>query len=79
VQNYRTLSHKKTGKDTQHRFYKFVATPVLLYGSETWALNKSYKRKIETEEMRFLRYVADTTDEMKPVTLPSAMNYRYLI
>jgi hypothetical protein len=34
-----------------------MATPMLSYGSETWALNRSDKRKTDTADMR-LRYVA---------------------
>jgi len=35
---YATLSEniKKTRTDTQTKFYKVVARPTLLYGSETW-------------------------------------------
>jgi hypothetical protein len=48
----------KTGKDTQITFHKVTAAPVLLYGSENWALNGSERRKIEAAEMRFLRHVS---------------------
>jgi hypothetical protein len=36
-----------------------MAVPTLLYGCETWALNRSDKRKIETAELRFLRHAAE--------------------
>jgi hypothetical protein len=39
----RTLTNKAR-KDTQIRFYKVMATPVLLYGSETWPLNIGDKK-----------------------------------
>jgi hypothetical protein len=39
----------------------FLAVPTLLYGRETWALNSSIKKKIETAEMRFLWNVAGYT------------------
>jgi hypothetical protein len=31
---------KKTRKETNLKFYKIIAVPVLLYGSETWTLRK---------------------------------------
>ena len=43
---------------TQIKLYKVMAVPVLMYGSENWSLNWSYKRKIEAAEMRFLRPMA---------------------
>lgn len=56
----RTLKNK-TRRDTVLKFYKTMAVPVLAYGAETWAMNRSDKRIIETAEMRFLRYVAGCT------------------
>jgi hypothetical protein len=61
----RTLTNK-TRKDTQLKFYKVMAVPVL-YGCENWALNRVDRRKIETAEMKFLRRVAVYTlrDEVR--------------
>jgi hypothetical protein len=39
------------------KFYKFVAKPTLLYGSETWVTTKRYMTRLEAEEMPFLRSV----------------------
>jgi hypothetical protein len=36
---------------------KVMAIPTHLYGCETWAVNRSDERKIETAEKRFLRHV----------------------
>jgi hypothetical protein len=55
-----TLTNK-TRKDTQLKFHDVMAVPTLLYGCETWALNRSDNRKIKTAEMRFLRHVAGYT------------------
>jgi hypothetical protein len=41
----RTLTNK-TRKDTQLKFYKVMAVPVLLYGCKNWALNRVDRRKI---------------------------------
>ena len=49
------LLKRKTQLSTQIKFDKFMAVPVLMYGSENWSLNRSDKRKIEAAEMRFLR------------------------
>ena len=56
----RTLKGK-TQLSTQIKFYKVVAVPVQMYGSENWTLNRSDKRKLEAAEMRFLRSTAGYT------------------
>jgi hypothetical protein len=48
---------KKTHTDTQMKFYKVVARPTLLYGSETWVTTKRDMTRLEAAEMRFLRSV----------------------
>lgn len=50
----RTLGNKSR-KDTQMNFYKIMAVPILLYGSETWVTIK--KDKKVTAEIIFLRAV----------------------
>jgi hypothetical protein len=42
------------------KFYKVMAVPMLMYGSENWAMNKAH-RTVEAAEMKFLRYVAGYT------------------
>jgi hypothetical protein len=66
-----TPSQIKLRKDTQLKFYKVVAVPMLLYECETLALNRSDKQKIKTAEMRFLRHVAGYTrrDEISDLTI----------
>ena len=56
----RTLKGK-TQLSTQNKFYKVMAVPVLMYGSENWSLNRSDKRKLKAAEMRFLRPTAGYT------------------
>ena len=51
----------KTQLSTQIIFYKMMAVPVLMYGSENWSLKRSDKRKIEAAGMRFLRPMAGYT------------------
>jgi hypothetical protein len=42
-------------------FYKVMALPVLLYGSETWAIETKDMSKIQATEMRYLRSVEGCT------------------
>jgi hypothetical protein len=43
------------------KFYKVVARPTLLYGSETWVTTKRDMTGLEAAEMRFLRSVKGCT------------------
>ena len=52
---------KKTRTDTHMRFYKVVARPTLLYGSETWVTTMQDMTRLEAAEMRFLRSVKGYT------------------
>jgi hypothetical protein len=56
----RTLK-TKTKKTTQIKFYKVMALPVLLYGSETWTIKTKDMSKIQATEMRYLRSVKGCT------------------
>ena len=47
--------------DTQMKFYKVVARPTLLYGSETWVSTKRDMARLEAAEMHFLRSVKGYT------------------
>jgi len=44
----------KTRTDTQMKFYKVVARPTLLYGSETWVTTTRDMTRLEAAEMLFL-------------------------
>ena len=52
---------KKTRKDIQMKFYKVVARPSLLYGSEIWITTKRDMTRLEAAAMRFLRSVTGYT------------------
>jgi hypothetical protein len=56
----RTLNIR-TGKETEIKFYKPMAVPVLRYGSEIWTITKKQEAKMETGEMEFLWSVAGYT------------------
>ena len=51
----------KARTDIQMKFYKVVARPTLLYGSETWVTTKRDMTRLEGTEMRFLGSVKGYT------------------
>jgi hypothetical protein len=56
----RTLA-RKVMKETVLGFYKIMAMPAVLYGSECWTLTKRQKNsRLEAAEMRFLDQWQDT-------------------
>ena len=57
----RKILRKKTRKETQLKFYRVMATPVLLYGSETWTLGSRDLSRIQATEMRHLRPIKGCT------------------
>jgi hypothetical protein len=56
----RTLK-KKIMKETNVKFYKIMAVPVLLNGSETWTPRKRDWNRIQAAEMKYLRTVKGCT------------------
>lgn len=42
-------------------FYQIMAIPILLYGSETWALTTKQLQRIKGAEMRLLKPLAGYT------------------
>ena len=49
------IVRKEPGKATKLRVINAMVVPTLLYGSETWTLQKRHKSKIQAMEMRYLR------------------------
>jgi hypothetical protein len=56
----RTLK-KKSRKERNLKFFKIMAVPVLLYGSETWTPRKRDWKRIQAAEMKYLRPVKGCT------------------
>ena len=52
------LDHKKTLKKTRKKLYNTLALPVLVYGSETWAIKARDIRRITAAEMKYMRRTA---------------------
>jgi hypothetical protein len=48
-------------KETNTKFYKIMAVPVLLYGSETWTLRKRDWNRIQAAETKYLVTVKGCT------------------
>ena len=52
---------KNPRTDTRIKFYKVIARPTLLYGSEMWVTTTRDMTRLEAAEMRFLRSVKGYT------------------
>jgi hypothetical protein len=52
------LDHKNPLKKTRIKLYNTLALPVLLYGSETWAIKVRDARRITAAEMKYMRRTA---------------------
>jgi hypothetical protein len=52
------LDHKKSLKKTRIKLYNTLALPVLLYGSETRAIEARDARRITAAEMKHMRRTA---------------------
>jgi hypothetical protein len=55
------LDHKKNLKKTRIKLYNTLALPVLLHGSETWAIKAGGVTKITAAEMKYMRRTAGYT------------------
>jgi hypothetical protein len=66
---------KEVKKTKKIRFYKITAAPVLMCGSENWALSRSERREIETAQMSFLRRVSGyvLTDLLRSMIIRNAL------
>ena len=58
---YPLMKEKSIPKDVKVCIYTTILRPVLLYGCETWTLNKKLKSKIQATEMRILRLIFGVT------------------
>jgi hypothetical protein len=58
--NFKNVKNK-TRKETNLKFYKVMAIPVLLHGCEIWTLKKTDCNRIQAAEMKYLRTVKGCT------------------
>ena len=55
------MDRRELSKTTKLRVYNAIVKPTLLYGSETWTLQKRHMKKLQAVEMRYLRKVEGVT------------------
>lgn len=55
------LCDKKVSCRMKGKVFKTVVRPAMMYGAETWAINKAQERKMEVAEMRMLRWMSGVT------------------
>lgn len=58
---YPLLKERGIPREVKVLMYKTILRPILLYGSECWALNTIQKNKLEAVEMRVLRIIKGVT------------------
>ena len=58
VLNEPVWKQKELSRKTKMKVYNAVVVPTLVYGSETWVLNKHQESAIQATEMRVLRRIA---------------------
>ena len=57
----RMMCDRKMSVMIKGKVYRTVVRPALMYGAETWALNKAQEKKLEFAEMRMLRWMCGVT------------------
>ena len=55
------LYDRKINVKIKGKVYRTVVRPALVYGAETWALEKAQENKFEVAEMRMLRWMCRVT------------------
>ncbi|XP_076921566.1 uncharacterized protein LOC143583021 [Bidens hawaiensis] len=55
------LCDKRFPNRLKGKFYRVAVRPVMLYGTDCWAIKKSHARKLEVAEMRMLRWMCGHT------------------
>ena len=56
---FQSLEHRKF--ENQGKVYKTVVRPAMMYGADTWAVNKAQEKKLDVAEMGMLRWLSGVT------------------
>ena len=59
-------SSRIINKRTKIRLYKTLVKPVLMYGSETWKMNRSDEKKIDVFQSKCLRQILKMMQMLNP-------------
>ena len=59
VLNELVWKRKELSRRTKLRVYNAIVVPTLMYGSETWVLNKQQESAVQATEMRVLRQIVE--------------------
>ncbi|XP_068231838.1 uncharacterized protein [Palaemon carinicauda] len=55
------LCDRKIGVKLKGKVHRTVVRPAMIYGAETWAINKTEEKKLDVAEMRMLRWMCGVT------------------
>ena len=59
------LCDRKLSARLKGKVYKAAVRPAMMYGSETWAMNKVHEKKVDVAQMRMLRWMCGVTRKDK--------------
>ena len=59
VLNEPVWKRKELSRRTKLRVYNAIVVPTLMYGSETWVLNKQQESSVQATEMHVLRRIVE--------------------
>ncbi|KAD5318012.1 hypothetical protein E3N88_17958 [Mikania micrantha] len=72
------LCDKRFPDKLKGKFYRVAVRPTMMYGSDCWPIKKIQERKLETSEMRMLRWMCGHTrlDRIRNETIRGRLGWR---
>ena len=58
---FRVLCNRRLSSRLKGMIFKTVVRPAMTYGTETWAIKKSHKRRMDVAQMKILRWAQGDT------------------